>query len=171
MTTRGLSTPDSLPTFRENRYRRGEAFILASILAVALDLFLLEPHELGANQRLDNFVPLEIDLSSTTVSQLGCFLVESVFDIVSDQAQPTISYNYELFEGFVKGILASLVTNDGFFNCPTLSFVRPGENTARSSHGSQSSQGFLINVTILALASSLTLQSSERQGRVISRGR
>ncbi|KAJ5973632.1 hypothetical protein N7481_010842 [Penicillium waksmanii] len=132
-------------TFPENWYRRGEAFTLASTLAEALDLFLLQSRELGANEGLNNFVPLELDLGSKTVPQLGCFLVENIFDVVPDQVQPTIADNYELFEGFVKGILAPLVTNDGFFNCPTINFVKPGENADHSENGSQSAHGSLIN--------------------------
>jgi len=57
------------------------------------------------NKGLNNFVPLGLDLDSKTVPQLGCFLLESIFDIVPDQVQPTIAGNFDLFFGFLKGVL------------------------------------------------------------------
>lgn len=116
-TKTGLTTRTLLlnETFPENWYRRGDAFTLASMLIEAVDLFLLEPRELGGNQGLNNFVPLELDLSSKTAPQLGCFLLENIFDIVPDQVQPVIADNFDLFSGFVKGVISPFFTNDGFF--------------------------------------------------------
>lgn len=132
-------------TFPENWYRRPEAFTLASTLAEALDLFLLEPRELGANEGLNNFVPLELDLSSKTIPQLGCFLLENILDIVPDDVQPTIVNNFDIFEGFLKGVLAPFFTNDGFFNCPAINFVKPGVRAGQSSGGGFSAHGSPIN--------------------------
>lgn len=84
-------------TCPENWFRRPEPFTLVSTLIEALDLFLLEPRELGGNEGLNNFVPLEIGPSTMTPSQLGCFLFENIFDIVPDQVQPVIADNFELF--------------------------------------------------------------------------
>lgn len=132
-------------TFPENWYRRGDAFTLASTLIEALDLFLLEPRELGGNQGLNNFVPLELDLSSKTVPQLGCFLLENIFDIVPDQVQPAIADNFDLFSGFVKGVISPFFTNDGFFNCNVTDFVKPPPNAGQSANGSYSAHGSPIN--------------------------
>jgi hypothetical protein len=40
----------------------------------------------------------------------------------------------------LRNIFAPLVTNDGLFNCPTMNFVKPGANAARSESGSQSAR-------------------------------
>lgn len=132
-------------TFPDNWFRRGEPFTLVSTLVEALDLFLQEPRELGGNEGLNNFVPLELDLSTKTPAQLGCFLLENIFDIVPDQVQPAIAANFELFSAFVKGIIAPFFTDDGYFNCDISSFVEPSPNAGIDSNGSVSSSGSPVN--------------------------
>lgn len=132
-------------TFPENWYRRSDPFTLASTLIEALDLFLLEPREIGGNEGLNNFVPLELDLSTKTPAQLGCFLLENIFDIVPDQIQPLIADNFELFSAFVKGIISPFFIDDGYFNCNVTGFVVPSPNAAIDRNGSVGSSGSPVN--------------------------
>ncbi|KAJ5579868.1 uncharacterized protein N7459_005853 [Penicillium hispanicum] len=64
-------------TFPENWYRWAKPFTLASTLAEVLDLFLLMPCELGANEGLNVIIPLKLDINSYTVPQLACSPVEN----------------------------------------------------------------------------------------------
>jgi len=105
----------------------------------------LEPRELGANEGLNNFVLLELDLSSKTVPQLGCFLLENIFDIIPDDLQPVIEKNFELFEGFAKCVLAPFFVDNGGFDCGSVNFAKPGVKAGQSYNSTFAASGSPIN--------------------------
>ena len=104
-------------------------------------MFLNNPRELGGNEGLDNFVPLGTDFSTMTPAQIGCFILENIFDIAPNQLQPAVYDNLELFEGFFQGVVAPFFVNDGFFNCDLTNFVKPSASAGVDETGSQSSSG------------------------------
>ena len=107
-------------------------------------LFLQNPREPGANEGLNNFVPLGLDLSSQTPAQLGCFIIENILDLAPDQFKPAIANNYDLVQGFVQGMILPFFVGDGFFNCDVQSFARPSAS-AGEYQGSVSSSGSPVN--------------------------
>lgn len=108
-------------------------------------MYLNNPRELGGNEGLDNFVPLGIDLSSKTPAELGCFILENIFDIAPNQLQPAVYDNFELFEGFFQGVVAPFFVDDGYFNCNLTSFVKPSASAGVNETGSESSSGSPVN--------------------------
>ena len=116
-------------TFPNNWYRRGDPFTLPAAF------------EVGGNEGLNNFIPLDVDLGSKTPAQLGCFILENFLDLAPGQIQPTVVNNLDLFTGFVKGIVAPFFINDGYFNCDVTNFVKPSASAGVDQSGSESSSG------------------------------
>jgi hypothetical protein len=132
-------------TFPPNWYPRGVPLTLPSAVAEAVGLFALNPRELGANEGLNNFVPLQTSLTSATPAQVGCFLLQNILDATPGQIAGTVIDNLEVYEGFVKGVLAPFFFVDGYFNCEFESFVAPSANAGVSDDGSVSSSGSPVN--------------------------
>lgn len=131
--------------FPENWYRRGDPFTLPSAFQQAIDMFLLNPRQIGGNEGLDNFVPTGgPDLSTQTPAELGCFIVENILDLAPDQFHPAIANNFDTFLGFVQGTIAPFFVNDGFFNCNLTTYTRPS-SSAGQVDGAVSSSGSPVN--------------------------
>lgn len=126
--------------FPENWFRRGSPFSLPSAFMEAAAMFLLNPREIGGNEGLNNFVPLGLDLSQDTPAQLGCFLLENMLDLIPGQIKNAAGEHFDLYEGFVKGVVAPFMTDDGFFNCKVSNFARPSAS-AGNYKGAESSSG------------------------------
>ncbi|KAI1328377.1 hypothetical protein F5Y16DRAFT_398547 [Xylariaceae sp. FL0255] len=131
--------------FPEGWYRRANPFTLVSAVDEAVDLALSNPRELGGNEGLNNFVPFEVDLSSETPAQVLCFVIENIFDLAPGELQTTIADNIDLFEGFLKGIIAPFIFDDGYFNCNFTDFVKPSASAGTTGGGSVSSSGSPVN--------------------------
>ena len=131
--------------FPESWYRRADPFTLPSALIEAVNMFMLNPREIGANEGLNNFVPLELDIESQTPAELGCFLLENFFDLAPGQLQSAVADNLDLAEGFVSGVVAPFFFGDGYFNCNFTSFVKPSSSAGVSTTGAQSSSGSPVN--------------------------
>jgi hypothetical protein len=111
-------------------------------------LFLLNPRPLGGNEgSTENFVPLPsaLDLSALTAPEIGCFLIENIFDLAPGDLQTTIYKNLEVFTGFLQGILLPLFSSDGYFDCDISNFVKPSANASVSQDGSVNSSGSPVN--------------------------
>ncbi|KAL9084904.1 MAG: hypothetical protein Q9165_007857 [Trypethelium subeluteriae] len=132
-------------TFPPEWFRRGVPLPLAGAFAEAAALFLANPRELGGNEGLGNFVPLDTNITSLTPAELGCFLLENFLDLAPNQIQPTVVNNLDTFSGFVKGIVAPFFIDDGYFNCNVTSFVEPSASAGVNQTGSQSSSGSPVN--------------------------
>lgn len=128
-------------TFPENWYRRGEAYDIVNVVTDILDLYLGSPRELGANEGLDDFVPLGIDISSLTVDQVACFVVENVLDIVPGSVQPALVENLDTFAAFVNAVIVPFFAD---YNCPLESFVGPAANATGDEIGSLANDGPVI---------------------------
>lgn len=135
-------------TFPPNWYRRSTPFTIPQAFGEAGLLFLSNPRELGGNQGVGNFLPLPGATNFTALasnpSELGCFLLQNILDITPGQVSNTITNNFELYEGFVKGVVAPFFTDDGFFNCNITSYTRPGQSSGSTAAG-QSAAGSPVN--------------------------
>lgn len=112
-------------TFPAEWYKRGVGFSLPSALQSGLQLFLQNPRELGSNDGLDNFVPLQSNLTELSASELGCFVLKNFLDLAPNQVQPAVVENLDISTGFVKGVVAPFFSDDGFFDCDVSQFVEP----------------------------------------------
>ena len=130
--------------FPENWYRRGSPFSLPSAFIEAAGMFLLNPREVGGNEGLNNFVPLGVDLGAMTVPQIGCFILENIFDLAPDQIKGAVANDFATYSGFVQGVISPLFESDGFFNCNVTAFVEPSAS-AGIAEGSVSSSGSPVN--------------------------
>lgn len=131
-------------TFPPNWYRRATPFTIPQAFGEAGALFLANPRDLGSNQgSASNFVPLPGLENFTAIAQdpseLGCFLLENILDITPGQVSETIQNNFDIYEGFVKGVVAPFFTDDGFFNCNITDFARPGQSAGSTPQGSSAS--------------------------------
>ena len=91
-------------TFPEDWYRRGVPFTIAGAVTQAVEMFLLNPREIGGNEGLGNFVPLGFfNVTNQTPQELGCFILENLLDVAPDQLAPELYDNFELATGFIKG--------------------------------------------------------------------
>lgn len=152
-------------TFPDDWYRRGVPFTPVGAMEQAIEMFLLNPREIGGNESLGNFVPLGFfNVTNQTPAELGCFILENPLDVAPDQLAPELYDNFELATGFIKGTkarplslalqsrrnltqerpsgtIAPFFIDDGYFNCnAALNFVKPGQS-AGNSDGSVSSSG------------------------------
>jgi hypothetical protein len=132
-------------TFPPNWFRRGNPLTLVSAFEETGTLFLQSPRELGGNEGLNNFVPLDIDLRSETPTQINFLILENFLDLAPGQIQLTIINNLELYTAFVKGIVAPFFVGDGYFNCVVTNFVKPSASAGVDSSGSKSSSGSPVN--------------------------
>lgn len=96
-------------TFPPYWYRRGDPLTLPAAFQEAGALFLQNPRELGGNEGLNNFIPLNVDLGSQTPAQVGCFILENFLDLAPGQIQTTVVDNFDVFSGFVKGVSCFLL--------------------------------------------------------------
>ncbi|KZF25187.1 hypothetical protein L228DRAFT_280444 [Xylona heveae TC161] len=117
-------------TFPPFWFRRPEPFSLASAVAEAVEMFLLNPRELGGNEGVGNFVPLsgQNNISALSAPELGCFLIENILELVPGQLEPEGTALGDVVLGFTKGVIAPFFVNDGYFNCDLSSFAAPGQN-------------------------------------------
>jgi len=69
-----MLTPVIQETFPRNWYRRPTAFEFSEFLVDINTLYAGSPVELGGTEGLNNFVPLSINPSTMTPSQLACFI-------------------------------------------------------------------------------------------------
>ncbi|KAF2239705.1 Cloroperoxidase [Viridothelium virens] len=132
-------------TFPPEWFRRGVPFSLAGAFGEAAALFLANPRELGGNEGLGNFVPLDTNITSLTPAELGCFVLENFLDLAPNQIQPTVVNNLDTFSGFVKGTVAPFFIDDGYFNCNVTTFIEPSASAGVNQTGSQSSSGSPVN--------------------------
>jgi hypothetical protein len=108
-------------------------------------LFLLNPRELGANEGLDNFALLNLDVSMKTPAQIGCFLLENFLDLAPGQIQRTVVNNLNVYSAFIKGAVAPFMIDDECFNCDVANFVKPSAPAGVNKDGSQASSGSPVN--------------------------
>jgi len=137
-------------TFPPHWYRRGEPFTLPQALGEAGALFLSNPRILGGNEgSVDNFVPLGLAANLTELAAdpagLGCWVVENILDVAPGQVRQTFLDHADLYNGFIKGIVAPLFTDDGFFNCNFTNFFEPGYSEGYNDTLGQSASGSPVN--------------------------
>ncbi|KAL1847336.1 hypothetical protein Plec18170_008688 [Paecilomyces lecythidis] len=137
-------------TFPPNWYRRGTPFSIPQAFGEAGLLFLSNPRILGGNEgSVDNFVPLPSAVNFTQLAgdpaELGCWLVENILDVAPGQVRGAIRENFDLYQGFLKGVVLPFFTDDGFFNCNFTGFFEPGNSEGEEPARGLSSDGSPVN--------------------------
>ena len=104
-------------------------------------LYLGSPVELGANEGLGNFVPLDTNPSAMTPSQIACFVLENILDTGPGFVAPAIVNNYDLVQSFINGAIAPFFTS---YNCDLTSYTVPSASAGEDVTGSPSDDGPVI---------------------------
>lgn len=125
-------------TIPRSWYRRSTAFPFSEFLVAITNLYLGSPVELGGNEGLGNFVPLGIDPSTMTASQLACFLLENFLDTAPGFVAPAVVDNYDLFEAFLSGAVAPFFAS---YNCDLKNYTVPSARAGKDSKGSAPDDG------------------------------
>ena len=131
-------------------YRRGDPFTLPQAFAEAGALFLSNPRALGGNQgSVDYFVPLGVAQNLTELAHdpaaLGCWVLETILDVAPGQVRQTILDHSGLYNGFLKGVVAPLFIDDGFFNCNVTTFFDEGLSSGYNDTIGKSAAGSPVN--------------------------
>lgn len=104
--------------FPPNWYRRATPWTAPQNFGTAFSMYFKDPKELGANNGVDNFVPLGLNITAKTPEDITCLVVMNLLDVIPSQlAQPALLSHRNLFSAFMKGVVWPLFTNDGHFNC------------------------------------------------------
>ena len=107
-------------TLPEEWFKRGSAYSVANLATDIVALYGMGPTEIGNNEGLNNFIPLGIDVSQFTPSQMACFIETTLLDLVPGQISPAIADNYDTFVGFFNGVIQPFF---GSFSCNDLSYA------------------------------------------------
>jgi hypothetical protein len=119
-------------TFPTDWYKRGVGFSLPSALQSGLQMFLSNARELGSNDGIGNFVPLQTNLTELSASELGCFALKNLLDVAPGQLQTAVVDGVNVVEGFLNGVLAPFFVGDGFFECEAVgTFVAPAPEAGK----------------------------------------
>lgn len=133
-----------LNKFPENWFRRSTPYGLANLGVDLVNLYAGYPFELGQNNGAGDFIPLDLDLSSSTPSDLMCFILTNIFDEVPGQVQPALADNMDLYAGFASAVMSPFFAES--FNCPAVNtFSAPSKSatvvTDPSSNAADPSDG------------------------------
>lgn len=128
-------------TFPEYWYRRPTGYEFSEFLVDINALYLGSPVELGGNEGLGNFIPLGIDPSTMTVSQVACFVLENILDTAPGFVAPAIVNEYDLFQAFLSGAVAPFFAS---FNCDLKSYTVPSASAGEDTTGSAPDDGPVI---------------------------
>jgi hypothetical protein len=118
-------------TFPDGWFKRGVGFSLPSALQSGLQMFLSNPRELGSNDGIGNFVPLDTNLTELSASELGCFALKNLLDVAPGQLQTAVVDGVGVVDGFLSGVLAPFLVGDGFFDCDVGAFVAPSPEAGK----------------------------------------
>ncbi|KAF1982538.1 hypothetical protein K402DRAFT_362648 [Aulographum hederae CBS 113979] len=128
-------------TFPPQWFRRASAYSVPNLVTDIAALYAGSPRPLGANEGLNNFVPLGQDITAMTPAQLGCFILQNIFDTIPGQVQPGLLANLGVYKAFATGAILPFF---GSFNCPLDSYVVPSPSAGSSSAGSSGNSGPII---------------------------
>jgi len=114
--------------FPEHWFRRNDPYGLPELALDLVNLYAGYPFLPGVNDGLDNFIPLDDDISTKTPNQLMCFILTNIFDTVPGQVQPLLAENIDTFAGLISGVVSPFFGN---FECEAVnSFSAPGQSCA-----------------------------------------
>lgn len=77
-----------------------------------------------------------------TPASATCFLATALFDNTPGQLAPGLVSNYELVETFLNAAVKPFFAP---YNCPVMSFAKPGPNAGDSTPGVSESQNYLVD--------------------------
>lgn len=116
--------------FPKNWFRRDSPYGLANLGVDLVDLYAGYPFELGINNGLDDFTPLDEDLGSKTASDLMCFILANIFDEIPGQIAgdaANVDKNMDLYAGFVSAVVSPFFAQS--FSCPQVNaFTAPSSS-------------------------------------------
>jgi len=131
-------------TFPENWFRRDSPYTLAGTGADIANL-LASSSEVtvpGANEGLNNFTPIGMDISNVTPFTATCFLATAIFDETPGFIAPGIAANLDLVNAFLSAAVKPFFSD---FNCPILSMAAAGPNATSSADGVSTTCNILVN--------------------------
>lgn len=128
-------------TFPEEWFRRETAYDVPNLVTDILALYTGSPRPLGQNEGLNNFIPLGTDITNMTPSDVGCFILQTIFDTIPGQVQPVLADNLKLYMSFANAVIAPFFSE---FDCNLDSFTDPALNAGESSDPSESNSGPII---------------------------
>lgn len=73
-----------------------------------------------------------------TLPQLACFMLGNVLDTAPGSIGPAIVNNYDLFQGFLNGAIASFFAT---YNCELRSYIVPSASAGEDTTGSAPDDG------------------------------
>ena len=130
-------------TFPEHWFKRGSAYSLANVGTDIVDLYAMGPTQLGRNEGLNNFVPLDTDVGSLTPSEMTCFLETAVLDLTPGDISPAIADNYDTFTAFFNGAIKPFFAS---YDCDALNYTAPGPSAGDTTAGVDSGNILLDGV-------------------------
>lgn len=128
-------------TFPENWFRRPNAYGLDEVGTDVAELFLLGPTELGMNQGLNNFVPIQPDTGSLTASNALCFLLVNMLDLVPGQFTPAVTAAFDAYKGFVTGAIIPFFSHHSCI----YDYIKPADSVHRIAGGVSTDKNYLVN--------------------------
>lgn len=135
-------------TFPPFWFRRDTAYTLPNVATDILALYLEGPTELGSNEGLNNFVPLDSDFGSLTPTEVMCFLQTNLLDIVPGQFSTAITGEMSVLEAFFNGAIAPFFTSA---DC-TMDWTSPGKNAGVTVTGTSTTSNVLVDGEYLQAA-------------------
>lgn len=121
-------------TFPKKWFRRATPYSLANT-GTDIAALLASSSQLtipGANEGLNNFVPLGMDIGSVTASEATCFLATAIFDESPGFLSGALVNNVDVVQGFLNGAVLPFFQD---FNCPVTSFGQPGPSAENDQAG------------------------------------
>ncbi|CAK4031304.1 aromatic peroxygenase-like [Lecanosticta acicola] len=131
-------------TFPPQWFRRASPYSLAGTGSDIATL-LSSSSELtvpGANEGLNNFVPLGMDISNVTPAAATCFLATAIFDETPGFLAPGIADNIGTVNAFLNGAVKPFFAD---FDCPILTMAQPGPNAVDGTAGPSEECNVLVN--------------------------
>lgn len=130
-------------TFPENWFKRSTAYNLADVGADVVDLFAMNPAgtQLGKNEGLNNFIPLDTQPSFNTPADFLCFFETAILDLGDGQISPAIANNFDTFAAFFNGAMKPFFAS---YKCDDSSYTAPGKNANNAVPG-KSAAPILVN--------------------------
>lgn len=128
-------------TFSPDWYRRPTPCSLADVVPDVLDLFGRAPTPSGKALGLGNFVPVDFNLSSLSVSATACLLKDVALGLGPGQFSPVVAANFDLVQAFWSGAVAPLFE---IYNCDAQNYTNPGPSVGNLTPGVNAS-GEIVN--------------------------
>lgn len=76
-----------------------------------------------------------------TADQLGCFILQNIFDIIPGQLQPALADSLDIYKAFANGMIAPFFSD---FSCNLDDYTSPSLSAGETTDPSESNAGPII---------------------------